>query len=251
MRGKLPASAGFRFKRNDMGKKFLEGIILGSAFFAVSCGTPSALRVPDPAAQAWRGPQVWQNDIASFAKMDAKSFPPAGAVLFMGSSSVRMWDIKKYFPDLSAINRGFGGSYISDSAYYADKIAVPYKPRLIVFYAGDNDIADNKPPERLAADFEGFLAALSGKLPQVPVIYISIKPSQARWALWPKMSEANELIKASCRRQPRCRFLDVGQAMLGGDGRPRAELFQPDGLHMNDKGYRIWSDMLGPLLKEP
>ena len=228
-----------------MRSNLIKALVLGSSLLAASCAGPRGR------AQSWRGPEIWENDIAGFTRGDAANFPPSGAVLFIGSSSVRLWDIKKYFPDLPAINRGFGGSYISDSAYYAEKIVVPYKPRLIVFYAGDNDIADNKPPERAAADFDDFLAAVRKHLPQVPVIYISIKPSLARWRLWPKIGEANELIKTSCQSRPQCRFLDVGAAMLGPDGKPAPELFMPDGLHMTDKGYRLWSDKLAPLLKEP
>jgi len=233
-----------------MRKKIPALIVLSSAFFAVSCGVLRGGGAHGPAATAWRGPEIWQKDIAAFARADEADFPPANSILFIGSSSIRMWDLKKYFPGISAINRGFGGSYISDSVYYADKIAAPYKPRLIVFYAGDNDIADNKPPARLAADLEDFLAAVRKQLPQVPVIYISIKPSLARWRLWPKIQEANELLKASCRRRPLCRFIDVGAAMLGSDGKPNAELFMPDGLHLNDKGYRLWTDILAPQLKE-
>jgi lysophospholipase L1-like esterase len=160
-----------------------------------------------------------------------------------------MWDLKKYFPELSVINRGFGGSYISDSSNYADIIAAPYKPRLIVFYAGDNDIADSKPPKRVANDFNFFMGSVRFKLPQVPIVFISIKPSPGRWPLWEKMQEANGLIKTLCELKQPCRFLDVGPAMLGSNGKPRPELFQPDGLHMTDQGYRLWADMLTPLLK--
>ena len=229
-------------------KRILAGVLLGSVFFAAACVTTQKLPAPGRPPAAWRGPEIWEPDIAGFAKADEAGFPPANAVLFMGSSSIRLWDLKKYFPGLSAVNRGFGGSYISDSAYYASRIAVPYKPRLILFYSGDNDIADNKPPDRLAADFEGFLAAAREKSPRLPVIYISIKPSPARWALWPKMREANGLIEASCLRQPPCSYLDVGKAMLDGDGKVRTELFMQDGLHLNGQGYLLWSALLTPLL---
>jgi len=120
-----------------------------------------------------------------------------------------------------------------------------------VLYAGDNDAADGKPPARIAADFDYFLASLRAGTPGVPVIYISIKPSPARWELWPAMQEANALITRSCGAQPPCRFLDVGPAMLGPGGRPRPELYQADGLHMTDQGYQLWADLLGPMLKEP
>lgn len=231
--------------------RFLKGIILGAILFAAACAQPRDLRSPGAQPQTWRGPQVWQKDIDAFMKMDAAAFPQPNAVLFMGSSSIRMWDVKKYFPELSVINRGFGGSYIADSANYADTIAAPYRPRLVVFYAGDNDIADGKPPKRVADDFNFFMGSLRFKLPRVPVIYISIKPSPARWPLWPVMQEANGLIKALCEIQQPCQVLDVAPAMLAPNGNPRPELFQPDGLHLTEQGYRLWSDMLTPLLKAP
>jgi lysophospholipase L1-like esterase len=218
---------------------------------ALSFAVPTPAPASVLAAGECHGPQYWQNDIANFLKMDEAGFPPANAVLFMGSSSIRMWDLKKYFTDLPVINRGFGGSCISESTYYTDKIAAPYKPRLIVFYSGENDIADTKPPELVAADFETFMTTISEELPGVPVIYISIKPSLARWALWPEMRAANELLGVSCGRRTNCRFLDVTSAMLGEDGKPRSEIFQNDGLHLNDQGYRLWYGMLAPLLETP
>jgi lysophospholipase L1-like esterase len=218
--------------------------ILCLALLATAC------RASAPSAPAARNPQLWANDIAAFEKADAAATPPEGAVLFMGSSSVRMWDLKKYFPGLSAINRGFGGSYISDSTHYADRIAVPYKPRLIVLYAGDNEITDGRDPELVASDFGDFLARVRVK-ERVPVIFISIKPSPLRLALWPRMRQANKLIKLNCGRQPECRFLDVSSAMLDRDEKPRPELFQPDGLHLSYEGYRLWTSLLNPFLDKP
>ena len=194
--------------------------ILIPAFFLVSCGLPGGVRSPAPAVRSWRGPQVWQNDINAFIARDKVGPPPEGAVLFMGSSSTRMWDLKKYFPGLPVINRGFGGSYISDSANYTDSIAAPYKPRVVVLYAGDNDIADGKPPKLVASDFGYFLSSLRVKLPRAPVVYIAIKPSPARWELWPVMREANGLIKRSCELRQPCRFVDASSSMLGRSQRP-------------------------------
>lgn len=232
-----------------MKRKFAAAGVLAFALFTASCGIQPNVRPQVSRPTSWRGPQVWQNDIDAFVRKDRTDPPPANGVLFMGSSSVRMWDLKRYFPDLPAINRGFGGSYVSDSANYTDSIAAPYKPRLVVLYAGDNDLADGKPPQRVLSDFNYFLASLRSGLPGEPVVYVSIKPSPARWELWPLAQETNGLIKGACERQPPCTFLDVGPAMLGPDGKPRPELFQPDGLHLTDQGYRLWSDMLAPLIK--
>ena len=169
----------------------------------------------------------------------------------MGSSSIRMWDLGKYFRGLSAINRGFGGSCIRESAWYIDRIAAPYRSRLIVLYAGDNDVAASHDPELVVSDFEHFMDRAGEYVPGTPVIYVSIKPSPARWEFWPRMRAANEMIRSSCERIPACRFVDVASPMIGADGRPRSELFQADGLHMTDPGYRLWSDILAPLLNEP
>jgi lysophospholipase L1-like esterase len=201
-----------------------------------------------------KGPQFWQVNIDKFVQADGENFPPANAVLFMGSSSIRFWDLKKYFPDLLSINRGFGGSCIAESAYFLDQIAVPYKPRLIVLYSGENDVATQpvETPEQIAADLEKFMSAVDEKLPGTPIIYLSIKPSPARWALWPKSRETNKLLKTSCERRPDCRFLDVSSVLLGEDGKPNPELYHPEdgGLHLNDQGYELWTGLLAPLLEK-
>jgi len=200
--------------------------------------------------KVYRSPQRWAPDIAAFKKMDDQNFPPQNAVLFVGSSSIRLWDIKKFFPDLAAINRGFGGSYISESVYYADKIVLPYKPRIIVFYAGDNDIAGKKPPELLLSDFNDFATIVHKNLPKTRIIYIAIKPSIKRWLMWPQAKKANDLILQYCRSTDFAQFLDIAPAMLGADGKPRPELFVPDGLHLNETGYQLWTKMLNPMLAD-
>jgi len=193
-------------------------------------------------------PQRWQPDMDNFARQDAQQTPPQGAILFVGSSSIRLWDIQKSFPDLTTINRGFGGSFLVDSEYYADRIILPYAPRTIVLYAGDNDIASGKSPDMLLADFKSFTAAVRRTLPQTAILYIAIKPSLARWNLWPQMNAANTLIRDYCAAAPRLHFIDIAAPMLDSNGQPRPELFQPDGLHLNDEGYRLWTAILTPIL---
>lgn len=196
-------------------------------------------------------PRSWQTDIARLVADDSAHPPPQHGVLFVGSSSIRMWTtLAQDFPGVPTINRGFGGSAIADSTYYVDRIIVPYHPRLIVMYAGDNDIAEGDSPRQVLDAFKAFVARVRRGLPDVAIAYISIKPSLARWALWPQMHEANSLIAAWARTQSRVTFVDVASKMLGEDGKPRAALFRDDGLHMTPAGYSIWIGALKPVLAQ-
>lgn len=204
---------------------------------------PPAAETKKPAAPK-KDPDRWEPAIRRFEEQDKKAPPPGGAVLFVGSSSIVGWDLKKSFPDLTAINRGFGGSQIADSVRYAGRIVTPYKPRVIVFYAGDNDIASGRPPERVAADFQAFVAKVRAALPKTRIVFIAIKPSNARWKLIDKIREANRLIRQSAAKEEGVEFVDVEPVMLGPDGKPKAELFKKDGLHLNDEGYKLWSGLV-------
>ena len=193
-------------------------------------------------------PNRWRSDIEKFKKEDANSFPPKHAVLFVGSSSIRLWKLNRSFPDIITINRGFGGSYISDSLYYADKIILPYEPNKIVFYAGDNDVTDGKTPSMLLSQIKSLEQKIHAALPDTEFIYISIKPSIARWHLWSCMKQTNDLIADYCSKTRHCKFVDVSEVMLNGSGMPSSELFEQDGLHLNYKGYELWTKLLRPYL---
>jgi lysophospholipase L1-like esterase len=196
-------------------------------------------------------PEPWQDDIAAFETADAESPPPANAVLFVGSSSIRLWDVAKWFPEVPVINRGFGGSQICDATHFADALVVKHQPRMIVFYSGDNDVASGKSAEQVHVDFRAFVARVRESLPETPLVVISIKPSIDRWKLRDVMREANALIAADCEADDALEFIDVWPAMLGDNGEPRADIFRDDGLHMNDAGYKLWVELLHPLLAEP
>ena len=187
-----------------------------------------------------RGPERWEKAIAAFEKSDAKSPPPKHAILFVGSSSIRKWDLKKSFPKLPVINRGFGGSQIADSVHFADRIVLKHKPKIVVLYAGDNDVAAGKPPQRVAADFRRFVQTVHKSLPRTPILFIAIKPSLRRWKLVGKMRQA---------ANDRLTFIDIDAPMLGKDGKPRPELFVKDGLHLSPAGYAVWAKALRPYLK--
>ncbi len=191
----------------------------------------------------------WEKEIAAFERQDRENPPPTNGVVFVGSSSIRLWDLPKSFPGLDAINRGFGGSQLADSVHFAPRIVLKYQPRLVVFYAGDNDIAGGKSPERVADDFRDFVKEVHGSLPKTRIAYLAIKPSILRRPLWDKMRKANALIEAACKQDDRLVFIDVATPMLGEDGKPRAELFRKDGLHLNDKGYALWASLVQPYLK--
>jgi lysophospholipase L1-like esterase len=191
----------------------------------------------------------WEKEIAAFETKDAAAPPPKDAVLFAGSSSIRFWNLKKSFPDLAVINRGFGGSEIADSTHFAPRIIIKAQPRVIVFYAGDNDVANGKTAERVANDFKDFADLIHKELPKTKIIFISIKPSLARWKMAAEQRKANGLVEAYCKKNDYLVYLDAVTPMLGEDGKPRQELFSKDGLHMNDKGYELWALLLKPYLK--
>lgn len=190
----------------------------------------------------------WERAIRKFEESDRKAPPKPGGVLFIGSSSIRRWDLNESFPDKGYINRGFGGSEIADSTRFADRIVIPYKPRVIVLYAGDNDISKGKSPEQVAADFREFVDKVHSKLPKTRIAFIAIKPSIARWKLYPKMKRANELISEFIAKDPSLSYVDIATPMLGNDGRPRQELFAKDNLHLSAKGYSIWASLVKPHL---
>lgn len=195
-------------------------------------------------------PNRFAKEIEAFREWDSKNAVPADPVLFVGSSSVRMWRTRDRFPDLPVINRGFGGSHISDVIHFADRIVPPYAPRVIVFYAGDNDIDAGKSAQRVFEDYRKFVGIVRAKLPDARVIFLSIKPSESRWSLWPEAKKANELIRGLSPKDDRLSFVDLATPLLGPDGKPRNELFLDDKLHLNPAGYAVWTRALTPVLRQ-
>ena len=214
------------------------------AGLALACGM-----LPIAAVTADHDSSRWEKYIARFQATDKKQMPPPGGILFIGSSSIRMWKtLEQDFPGLPVTNRGFGGSQIADSNHFAERIVHPYKPRQIVLYAGDNDVAAGKSPETVLADFQQFVKTVHGKLPKARVSFISIKPSLSRWKLSGKMARANSLVSDACGKDKRLDYIDIWQPMLGDDGRPKPDLFLGDGLHLNAKGYALWTSIVKPYL---
>lgn len=202
------------------------------------------------ASAAFAAPEKWAKDIEKLTANDAAHPPPQNAVVFVGSSSIVKWtSLEKDFPDQKVINRGFGGSELADSVFYADKVVLPYHPRVVVLYAGDNDLNAGKAPETVAADFKAFCGKIHAALPQTRVVFIAVKPSPSRWKIREQGEKANALIRAYCAEDQRRVFVDVWQPMLDAKGEPRPELFVADMLHMNAKGYEIWTPLVARAIK--
>jgi lysophospholipase L1-like esterase len=192
----------------------------------------------------------WEPDIRTFEERDRKSPPQPGSVVFVGSSSIRMWtSLAEDFPSANVVNRGFGGSEIPDSSAFAERIVTPYRPRMVVLYAGDNDLANGRTPAQVRDDFEAFVKRVRRDLPKVRIAFISIKPSLAREGLLDEMRDANARVRAYTEREEGLVYVDVFTPMLTKDGRPRPELFLEDGLHLNRTGYELWTKVIGPYLR--
>jgi lysophospholipase L1-like esterase len=193
----------------------------------------------------------WENDIKTFEAWDAKNSFPKDAVLFAGSSSIRMWDTAKLFAEYPVINRGFGGSQISDMNLYVERIVLPYKPKVIVFYCGVNDIVGGgKAPEQVVADFKQFLATVHAALPETPVIFLSIRLGPAWWPHHPRTDRVNASVRELADKLDYLHYADVTTGMMGADGTPEPSLFLDDKIHLTSEGNAKWADLLRPTLKK-
>jgi lysophospholipase L1-like esterase len=201
-------------------------------------------------------PIVWERAIRQFEKEDRRCPPPKGVIVFTGSSSIRFWkSLQEDMAPLPVVNRGFGGSQIHQVTHYADRIVLPYQPRAVVFYAGENDMAGlffsrKRTPAEIRDAYEGFCRKIHTALPEVPIYYISTKPPKRRLRLWPAMQEANRLVREYCASDKRLHYIDIVPAMLDADGKPRRDVFKWDGIHLNEKGYEIWTSVVRPILVE-
>lgn len=207
-------------------------------------GPPAAATTIDPR---------WLASFEGFAAADRQAAPVQGGVVFVGSSSFRLWrNLETTFSDAGAqiVNRAFGGSRLADCERHLDRLVLPYEPRLVVVYAGDNDLAEGRTPQQVMDSFAGFVDGVRRALPQARIAYVSIKPSPARAALLPQVREANALISAYAQTLPGLSFIDVYSGMVDDSGRPRPELFLADRLHLNEAGYEVWRDAIGPHLRE-
>lgn len=195
-------------------------------------------------------PEKWAAAIDKFTTADKTNPPPRDAVVFVGSSSIVKWTtLEKDFAGHKVINRGFGGSELYDSVYYVDRIVIPYAPRTVVVYAGDNDLKAGKTPEKVLADFKAFVAKIHAALPKTRIVYIAVKPSPSRWNIKDLGIKTNALIAAECAKDSRLSFADIWAPMLNEKGEPRPELFVKDMLHLSPAGYEVWQPVVAAALK--
>lgn len=213
-------------------------------FLASSFTTAAQQETEDP------DPLRFEEQIDEFKTWDKKNSFPSDAILFVGSSSIRLWETAAAFPGLPVINRGFGGSHTSDVQHHYEAVIGKYNPAVIVFYEGDNDIASDKPIEQVFDDYKQLVDRIIKDQPGVDFIYVPIKPSSSRWDYWSKMDKVNQLIKEYNSRYEQLHYVDLATPILNDDGNPDDSLFLEDQLHMNKKGYEKWNEGLLPVLKE-
>jgi len=217
--------------------------LICTLFFAL---TVSVCAAPDP------NPERFAKEIDAFDAVDAKSPPEKGGIVFTGSSSIRLLDIPKVFPGVKALNRGFGGSHISEVNHYLERCVLRYEPSLVVFYCGGNDLWDKKTPEQVEEDFTEFRTRLFERLPEAKLIVLAVRPSPSRESIRAIEANMNERFRKAAEADQRITYLSGSwDRYLDKDGKAIPELFVADGLHMSDAGYAIWKEMLTPLLKVP
>jgi lysophospholipase L1-like esterase len=195
--------------------------------------------------------EFWESSVRKFEESDRVHPPNPLTIAFTGSSSINFWHtLREDMKPLDVINRGFGGSQIAHVNQYAGRILIPYRPRAVVLYAGENDLSWpwSKSPETVLDDFKRFVEIIHAELPETWIYYVSMKPSPLRWSNWKTLHNANQMIEAFTRTQERVQFIDVSAAMLDAQGKPRRELFRWDGLHLNPQGYALWTSIIRPIL---
>jgi lysophospholipase L1-like esterase len=199
-------------------------------------------------------PGFFAGDIAAFDVADRDHPPPERPIIFVGSSSIRLWStLQADMAPLPVLNRGFGGSQLSQVVYYVDQTVLRYRPRAVVLYAGDNDLdgrlRTGKAPEDVAREFRTFVARVEAAVPDALIYYLSMKPTRQRWVDWPQEHTGNILIAEICASDPRLTYIDVATPMLAAGTPPPSELFMPDGMHPSPKGYALWTRIIKPRIQ--
>lgn len=193
----------------------------------------------------------WEKEIAAFEARDKTNAPPTNAILFTGSSTIRLWtNLANDFPKHRVLNRGFGGSEVVDVTHFADRIVFPYQPRAIFFRSGGNDIAVGKSPERVFADFTNFVGTVHARLPQTEIYFLAWNETISRWAKRDQEAVFNQLAKTYATTVPRVHYIPMDGMVLGSDGQPRPELYRSDKLHLSAEGYKLLVERVRPFVNE-
>jgi len=193
----------------------------------------------------------FEAEIKKYEEADQAQMPAKGGIVFVGSSSFRMWStLVQDFAPLPVINRGFGGSTTPEVIHYAPRILFKYGPSVVVYYCGDNDLASNTPPQVVFQNFKKFIGETEKNLPNATVVMVSAKPSPSRWALWKSYQQFNGMVQQFAQNRPSLRYVDAGQVLMVPNGQPDPSLFAEDQLHLNEAGYAKWTALLKPIVTE-
>ncbi|MDG2303969.1 MAG: SGNH/GDSL hydrolase family protein [Candidatus Binatia bacterium] len=228
-------------------------LIAGYGGCADTASLPEILRGVDCVRTAEQDPlqpaDSWDVLIEGYERADSQNPPEPGATVFIGSSSILFWaTVADDMAPLPVLNRGFGGSVMTQATGYIDRIVLPYQPRAVVLYEGDNDIAFGLSADCVLEDYDAFVATVHEEQPDVPIYFLAIKPSIARAALWPVIERANALVRARTSTNPKLNYIDVATPIFDASGEIRGDLFVADGLHLNAAGYALWTSVVHPVL---
>jgi lysophospholipase L1-like esterase len=194
---------------------------------------------------------AWEKEMAAFKKMDEENPPQAGLTLFVGSSTFTVWkSMQEDMPDIPLINRGFGGSQVTDLIEHFDTVIAPYNPKQIVIYEGDNDLASSKTPELVLSNYKKLLERIREQYAQVPVTVVSVKPSEARRDVIGKMNELNQKLNVWASLTENLYYLNTFDITVNGEGKPIPEYYQKDNLHLNQAGYKAWARKIAEHIKK-
>jgi lysophospholipase L1-like esterase len=218
----------------------------------VQADVPPAAKVEvaQPKGPPQATPEKFEKEIAKFEAQDKLEPPVKNGIVFVGSSSIRLWPVKVSFPNRTILNRGFGGSITKDVNHFFDRIITPYEPQVIVYYAGDNDIGKGASAKAVVEDTELFADKVHKLWPQTVILYLPIKPSIKRWNSWNVIQETQRALQDYAHKNPHFIYVDVATPMLKSDGTPDETLYVKDGLHMTPKGYTIWTDLVEAQLQK-
>ncbi len=193
----------------------------------------------------------FENEIAAFELEDSVNGYKSDFILFAGSSSIRLWEnLEADMKGLNVLNRGFGGAKLTDLNDYWDRILAGHKPKMVVLYCGENDIWDGYAVNDTFRHFKNFQKRYRAQLKGVPLIYIAMKPSPNRWEKWPDFQKIDKKIKRAIKLKRNQKYVDLSVTMLQKDGTPKPSIFLSDELHMNQKGYDGWKQILRPIIEK-